>query len=138
MFTTSAGWKLIVWGNLIGFCFAVWALVISVVSFPLLVDRDVGAAVADHHVGAGGRGQPGTDGGLGLDRRGAAVDRLAAAFIGLAVVMPVLGHATWHLYRKMVDAGSSPRARFPVAACRDDITSADFPVSLFYAIGVDH
>jgi uncharacterized membrane protein len=23
-------------------------------------------------------------------------------FVGLAVVMPVLGHATWHLYRKVV------------------------------------
>src|SRR4029079_12694415 len=46
VFTTSAGWKLIFWGNLIGFCFALWALVISVVSFPLLVDRDVGAAAA--------------------------------------------------------------------------------------------
>jgi uncharacterized membrane protein len=25
------------------------------------------------------------------------------AFIGLAIVMPVLGHATWHLYRRMVE-----------------------------------
>jgi uncharacterized membrane protein len=24
-------------------------------------------------------------------------------FIGLAVVMPILGHATWHLYRKLVE-----------------------------------
>jgi uncharacterized membrane protein len=24
------------------------------------------------------------------------------AFIGLAVAMPVLGHATWHLYRRVV------------------------------------
>ena len=23
-------------------------------------------------------------------------------FVGLAVVMPILGHATWHLYRKVV------------------------------------
>jgi uncharacterized membrane protein len=25
-------------------------------------------------------------------------------FIGLAVVLPVLGHATWHLYRRLVEA----------------------------------
>jgi uncharacterized membrane protein len=24
------------------------------------------------------------------------------AFIGLIVILPVLGHATWHLYRKVV------------------------------------
>ena len=23
-------------------------------------------------------------------------------FVGLVVVLPVLGHATWHLYRKLV------------------------------------
>ena len=44
--TTSEGWILIIAGNGIGFLFAVLALSISVVSFPLLLDRDVGAAVA--------------------------------------------------------------------------------------------
>src|SRR5690348_4460790 len=43
---TRAGWTLIVVGNLVGFVFAVVALAISAVSFPLLLDRDVGAAVA--------------------------------------------------------------------------------------------
>src|SRR5215204_1884845 len=44
--TTSRGWTLIILGNLIGFVFAVVVLAISVVSFPLLLDRDVGAAIA--------------------------------------------------------------------------------------------
>ena len=44
--TTSAGWHLIVVGNLIGFLFAVLVLAMSAVSFPLMLDRDVGAAVA--------------------------------------------------------------------------------------------
>ena len=52
------------------------------------------------------------------------------AFIGLAVVMPVLGHATWHLYRKVVEADSSPRVEFrPPPKGRHPV--ADFPVSLF-------
>ena len=38
------------------------------------------------------------------------------AFMGLAVVMPVLGHATWHLYRKTVDAELVSAGRLPVAA----------------------
>src|SRR5260370_965954 len=46
VFTTSAGWTLIIVGNAIGFLFAVVALTLSVVSFPLLLDRKVGAAAA--------------------------------------------------------------------------------------------
>src|SRR5262249_1176883 len=43
---TPAGWPLILVGNLVGFLFAAVVLAISVVSFPLLLDREVGAAVA--------------------------------------------------------------------------------------------
>jgi uncharacterized membrane protein len=46
--TTSEGWILIIAGNGIGFLFAVFALTIGVVSFPLLLDRDVGVMVAMH------------------------------------------------------------------------------------------
>jgi hypothetical protein len=46
VFTTSAGWKLIIVGTSVGFLFAVLTLTISAVSFPVLLDRDVGAAVA--------------------------------------------------------------------------------------------
>src|SRR5207237_9427609 len=44
--TTPAGWSLIIVGNGVGFLFAATVLTISVVSFPLLLDRDVGAAAA--------------------------------------------------------------------------------------------
>src|SRR4051795_6224619 len=44
--TTARGWTLIIVGDLIGFVLAAVVLAISVVSFPLLLDRDVGAAVA--------------------------------------------------------------------------------------------
>jgi uncharacterized membrane protein len=46
VFTTPAGWMLIIVGNGIGFLFALAVLIISVVSFPLLLDRDVGAVEA--------------------------------------------------------------------------------------------
>jgi uncharacterized membrane protein len=40
---------------------------------------------------------------------------LAAGFalllVGLAVVIPILGHATWHLYRKTVDASALRKSR---------------------------
>ena len=46
VFMTPAGWSLIVIGNGVGFLFALVVLTISVVSFPLLLDRDAGAAGA--------------------------------------------------------------------------------------------
>ena len=102
MFTTSAGWSLILWGNLIGFGFAVWALVISVVSFPMLVDRDVGAAVAITTSVRAVAANPVTMAVWGLIVAALLAIGSLPAFMGLAVVMPVLGHATWHLYRKVV------------------------------------
>jgi uncharacterized membrane protein len=51
-------------------------------------------------------------------------------FLGLPVVLPVLGHATWHLYRKVVAADASPRADFRPPSTRHR-SAADFPVSLF-------
>ena len=51
-------------------------------------------------------------------------------FIGLAVVIPVLGHATWHLYRKAIDVRGTPQAKFRehTHARRH---AADFPAALF-------
>ena len=130
IFTTRAGWQLIIWGNLIGFGFAVWALVISVVSFPLLVDRDVGAAAAITTSVRAVAANPVTMAAWGLIVAALLLIGSLPAFMGLAVVMPVLGHATWHLYRKVVEADTSPRVEFrPPLTGRHPV--ADFPVSLF-------
>ena len=130
IFTTPAGWQLIIWGNLIGFGFAVWALVISVVSFPLLVDRDVGAAAAITTSVRAVSANPVTMAAWGLIVAALLLIGSLPAFMGLAVVMPVLGHATWHLYRKVVQADSSPQVEFrPPLTGRHPV--ADFPVSLF-------
>jgi uncharacterized membrane protein len=130
IFTTRAGWSLIIWGNLIGFGFAVWALIISVVSFPLLVDRDVGAAAAITTSVRAVAANPVTMAAWGLIVAALLLLGSLPAFMGLAVVMPVLGHATWHLYRKVVEADASPQVEFrPPLTGRHPV--ADFPVSLF-------
>jgi uncharacterized membrane protein len=51
--------------------------------------------------------------------------------IGLAVVMPVLGHATWHLYRKVVEPDPSPRQEWSQPPARRRRYAAQFPASLF-------
>ena len=100
--TTDAGWRLILFGNAAGFLFALVVLVISVVSFPLLLDRDVGAAVALWTSVRAVAANPVPMAAWGLI---VAVLLLIGSwpfFFGLAVVVPILGHATWHLYRKVV------------------------------------
>jgi uncharacterized membrane protein len=100
--TTPAGWTLIIVGNGVGFLFAVAVLTISIVSFPLLVDRDVGAIeAAVTSVRAVAR-NPVTMAMWGLIVAGLLVIGSLPFFFGLAVVIPVLGHSTWHLYRKVV------------------------------------
>jgi uncharacterized membrane protein len=107
--TTSAGWTLIIAGNGIGFLFAALALTISVVSFPLLLDRDVGAIVAMHTSVRAVLRNPLMMAAWGLFVAAALVIGSLPFLVGLAVVLPVLAHSTWHLYRKVVEPDLSPR-----------------------------
>ena len=100
--TTSSGWKLIILGNGIGFLFALLVLTISAVSFPLLLDRDVGVAMAILTSVRLVFGSPFAMSLWGLIVAGLLVIGSLPFFIGLAIVIPVLGHSTWHLYRRAV------------------------------------
>jgi uncharacterized membrane protein len=130
VFTTPEGQKLIVVGNAVGALFAVLAFSLSVVSFPLLLDRNVGVAVAMFTSVKAVLKNPVAMALWGIFVAGALVIGSIPFFIGLAVVMPVLGHSTWHLYRKVVEPDSSPRPEYhPKAKGRR--SAADFPVALF-------
>ena len=103
VFTTRRGGALIVYGNAVGIIFAFAALAISVVAFPLLLDRPVSTATA---IATSVKAV--TSNLLTMTIWGIVVVVLLAAgaivfLIGLAVVLPVLGHGTWHLYRKLVE-----------------------------------
>ncbi len=128
--TTPEGHSLIVAGNLVGFAFALLTASISVIAFPLLLDRNVGfgAAVATS---------------LRVVAKNpvtmlcwfAIVAALLAIgslplLIGLAVVLPVLGHATWHLYRLAVASDDGPRPEYHPRP-QYKRYGADFPASLF-------
>lgn len=104
VFQTRAGWSLIVVGNLVGFGFACLVLTLTVVSLPMLVDRDVGVAVAIRTSVRAVRTSPVTMAAWGLVVGALLLAGSLLAFAGLAVALPVLGHATWHLYRKAVAA----------------------------------
>ena len=128
--TTSEGWILIIAGNGIGFLFAVFVLTISVVSFPLLLDRDVGATVAIQTSVRAVLRNPLMMAAWGLFVAVALVIGSSPFFVGLAVVLPVLAHSTWHLYRKVVEPDPRPRQdRRPRPKGRR--YAADFPAILF-------
>ncbi len=100
--TTRAGWTLLAIGNGVGFLFAAAIFSISVVSFPLLLDRKVSAAEAVATSIRAVRASPVTMAVWGAAITAMLVIGSLPVFIGLVVVMPVLGHASWHLYRKVV------------------------------------
>ena len=99
---TQAGWWLIFLGCGLGFLFAALTLVITVVSFPLLLDREVGLATAVATSIRAAWANPIPIAAWGLIVAGGLVLGAIPLFIGLVIVMPVLCHATWHLYRKLV------------------------------------
>ncbi len=102
VFTTGAGWVMIGVGVGVGFLFALLVLAISVVSFPLLLDRDVGLEAAVWTSVRAVVANPGPMTIWGLIVAGGLVIGSIPLFVGLVIVLPVLGHSTWHLYRKMV------------------------------------
>jgi uncharacterized membrane protein len=130
IFDTPQGRSLIVIGNAVGLLFALASFALSVVSFPLLLDRNVGMAAAVATSLRAIAKNPVTMALWGLIVAvGLALGSLPFLF-GLAVVMPILGHATWHLYRKVVVPDGGPRPEFHPKP-KAPRYAADFPSSLF-------
>lgn len=102
VFLTPAGWAMIGLGVGVGFLFALLVLTISVISFPLQLDRNVGVERAVRTSILAVRTNPVPMALWGLIVAGSLVAGAIPVFIGLVIVLPVLGHATWHLYRKVV------------------------------------
>ncbi len=128
--TTPQGWWLIGVGCGVGFLFALVALCISVVSFPMMLDRHAGAGeamVTSLRVVAK---NPVTIAAWGLIVAALLVLGSLPFFLGLAITIPLLGHATWHLYRKVVAPDPNPRP-IPPRPQRERRSAADFPAALF-------
>ncbi|MFZ0610068.1 MAG: DUF2189 domain-containing protein, partial [Xanthobacteraceae bacterium] len=128
--TTPAGWTLFVVGTGIGFMFAVVALTLGAISFPLLLDRDVGAAVALLTSIRVVKTNPATMALWGFIVAALLLLGSIPFFLGLTVVMPVLGHATWHLYRRAVEPDPNPHPDYTPRQ-RSHRSAADFPAALF-------
>lgn len=102
LFTTPEGLTLVLVGNGVGFLFALAVLCLSVVSFPFLLDRGGSVWRAIHLSARCVRRNPGPMAAWGLMVALLLLVGCLPLFVGLAFIVPVLGHATWHLYRRMV------------------------------------
>lgn len=100
--STQRGWILIVLGNGIGFCFALVALSTTVVAFPLILDHEVSALCGIKASMQAVKVNPvplilwGGLIGFGL------LLGTVIVLVGLILVLPIFGHATWHIYRKVL------------------------------------
>lgn len=108
--STNDGLWLLIVGNAAGFVFAAAALILSAISFPLLLDRKLSApeaALTSIRVFAK---NPFT---MTLWGQIVAIGLVIGSlplFAGLAIVLPVLGHSTWHLYRRVIEPRSPATA----------------------------
>ncbi|MBX9710133.1 MAG: DUF2189 domain-containing protein [Xanthobacteraceae bacterium] len=127
---TPQGWALILIGCGVGFLFALVALCVSVVSFPMMLDRHASAPEAMLVSLQAVAKNP-----IPMAMWGVIVAALLIAgslpfFLGLTIVVPVLGHATWHLYRKVIEPSATPYVSAPQPP-KGRRYAADFPVNLF-------
>lgn len=102
MVDTPAGHRVILVGNAVGAVFAVIVLAISVVSFPMILDRGAGPGPAIQTSLRAVATNPVPMLAWGVIVAALLLLGCLPIFVGLAVVMPILGHATWHLYRRVV------------------------------------
>ena len=129
--TTPEGWSLIIIGCGVGFLFAVVALCVSVVAFPLMLDRHTTAIDAIRTSVLVAMKNPVPIAAWGLIVAALLVIGSLPVLLGLAVVLPVLGHATWHLYRRAVEPDPNPVKEEPRPPKEGHRYAADFPASLF-------
>jgi uncharacterized membrane protein len=108
LFTTRAGWEMIIIGMAVGAVFAAIVLAISVVSFPLLLDSHFGFVIAVETSLKAMRTDPGALISWGLIVAVLLFLGSLPCFMGLVIVLPVLGHSTWHLYRRLIRPYTAP------------------------------
>jgi uncharacterized membrane protein len=100
--TTREGLWLLVAGNALGAVFALLVLGMTAVSFPMMLDRGATMGEAVRTSMAALSRNPGVMLAWGVIIAVLLAVGMLTLFVGLAVALPWLGHATWHLYRRLV------------------------------------
>ena len=117
MLLSPPGLTMLAVGSVIGGAMAAMMFALTVISLPLLLDREVDFITAMITSVAGGRQNfiPMASG--PLSSRRCCLWRCFRRFLALFLVLPVLGHATWHLYRRLAGDVSAVRTRTRYKQC---------------------
>ena len=102
VFLTPEGMTMLAFGTGVGAVFATLLYALTVVSLPMLLDREVDFVTAMLTSFALVRENPVVMLGWGAFIAVLLFAGMAVLFLGLLIVLPILGHATWHLYRRAV------------------------------------
>ncbi|MCG6122528.1 MAG: DUF2189 domain-containing protein [Microvirga sp.] len=102
VFTTPEGWLFLIIGNVVGAFLALGLFSISVISFPLLLDRDVDFITAMIASVTSVTMNPRPMLGWGLFIVLGLILASIPFFLGLLIMLPALGHASWRLYKRVV------------------------------------
>jgi uncharacterized membrane protein len=103
LITTPEGLLFLLIGNVIGAVLALVLFSLTVVSFPLLLDRDLDFITAMITSVRAVVVSPVPMIGWAAIVVMTLIAAALPAFLGLVVVLPVLGFTTWHLYRRVVE-----------------------------------
>ena len=102
VFLTPEGLIMLAFGTLVGAAFATLLFCLTVVSLPMLLDREVDFVTAMLTSFALVRENPGIMLGWGALIAVCLFLGMLPGFLGLFLVLPLFGHASWHLYRRAI------------------------------------
>ncbi len=108
IFLTTEGAMMLVFGTVVGAALSTVVYSISVMGMPMLVDRDVDFMTAMLRSMAAVRDDPVIYLGWGVFIAVVTLLSMIPALLGLFIAIPVLGHASWHLYHRLVHESETP------------------------------
>jgi len=108
--STNEGIAFLMVGNTEGAVISLILFSITVVSFPLLLDREIDFVTAMITSVRAVAASPGPMLGWALVIVMLLILSALPFFLGLVITLPVLGHTTWHLYRRIVEPLPQPAA----------------------------
>lgn len=103
VFTTTNGWTFLAVGHLVGAFISLFLFTITVVSCPILLERDIDFVTAMITSVRSVLASPFVMIAWGAFVVISVLVSSIPGFIGMMIVLPVLGHATWHLYKRVVE-----------------------------------
>lgn len=100
--TTNEGWLFLLVGNAVGAVLSLILFTLTVVSFPIVLDRNVDFVTAMVTSVRAVAASPVPMIGWAAVIVALLLISALPMFLGLLITLPVLGHATWHLYQRVV------------------------------------